>query len=505
MRSPHEITGYPAADGSFCGPLYWLDERISHQIAQGSPDGELNAFRRAVSAAKEDLRALSLRSPAPAAEMLEVQLLWLEDMELLQPVERRIMAGEVASNAWRAEIAGHAGAIDPEALGDIRDIEERVLKLLLNAERLRLPKGSVLAGQDISPSQFLEADWSEGGAIILEQGSTSSHAAILARGRGVPMIVGVGSLGRDHKFASVDGSSGRCILDPDPAQPPHETILALKTVTSRQLLAIDGPKIELFINVNSLDELAETEPEYCDGIGLVRSEFLFRDVGAVPDEVAQVDAYSAIVKWARGRAVNIRLFDLGGDKPTFGLDIPPGVGSIECRGVSVLLNNREVLLTQLRALLRASELGDVRILLPMVSKPEQLSVVRQMLRDCAPVTASLPPLGVMVEVPDVAKSPQRFADAEFFSLGTNDLAQFITGRSRHAPGGSQLSFAERSELFNLISTVIIYGKVTGKAVCLCGDLASDLNSLDNLLKLGLRAFSLPPLKAPEFASLRQAR
>jgi phosphoenolpyruvate-protein phosphotransferase (PTS system enzyme I) len=505
MRSPHEISGYPAADGIFCGPVYWLDEQAGHQPLRGSPVEELQAFQEAVGAAIEELRLLSRQSPEPAADLLAIQLAWLEDPELLLPVEYRIQKGEGAASALHSEITVHERAIDPAARADIRDIEQRLLKLLSKSVRPAPPKGAVLAGSDISPTQFLEADWSEGGAILLEQGSAASHAAILARGRGVPMIVGVGLIGRDHTSALVDGGSGKCVLDPATTQPSLEPMRSFKARNSRPLATANGEKIELLFNVNSLSEIAIVEPDCCDGIGLVRSEFLFGDTSAIPDEDAQAAAYSAIVEWAKGRPVTIRLLDMGGDKPTFGLATPVDRNSIESRGISVLLKNPGVLATQLRALLRASALGDVRILLPLVSKPEQIAAVREMLRDCASGTARPLPLGVMVELPTVASHPENFASADFFSLGTNDLTQFITGRSRQAVSAAKLSPSERRELFKLISNVISYGQAHKKAVSLCGDLASDLNSWDDLLKLGLRRFSVPPLRATEFAPLRRNR
>lgn len=505
MLSPHEIIGYPAADGIFHGPVYWLEEQTAHQTAQGSPAEELETFEEAIESAMSDLRALSARSPEPAADFLEVQLAWLADSELVLPVKHRIRAGEAAVNAWLSEIAGHASAINPEACADIRDIEQRVLKLLTKGEQFAPPKGAVLAGSDISPTQFLETDWSDGGAILLEQGSALSHAAILARGRGVPMIVGVGLIDRQYRSALVDGGAGRCVLDPDKAYTSHSAIPSLKPAASRRSATTVRVPIELLLNINSLDELSSIQPERCDGIGLVRSEFLFRDKGAAPEEASQVAAYSAIVKWAKEKPVTVRLFDLGGDKPNFGLSVHADAKSMDSRGISVLLRNREVLVTQLRALLEASKFSDLRLLLPMVLAPEQLAEVRQLLLELLPPAMKCPPLGVMVETPWTARHPERFADADFFALGTNDLTQFMTGRSRNASGVSELSLAERGELFELIGNVISYGKKTEKAVCLCGDLASDLKNLGDLLNLGLQAISVPPFVAVDFAALRLGR
>jgi phosphoenolpyruvate-protein phosphotransferase (PTS system enzyme I) len=504
MPSPHEITGHPAADGVFCGPVHWLDEPLDQAGRMGSPAEELKSFREAVLAAIAGLHSLSLRSQDPAADLLEVQLAWLSDPELVLPVERRILAGEAAAGAWRDEIAGHVREIDPSALADLRDIEQRVLKLLAKTDWPAPPKGVVLAGQDISPSQFLETDWSGGGAILLERGSAASHAAILARGRGIPMIVSAGSIGRLHKSALVDGGSGRCVLDPDPTCSFGKPAPEMTQLGATPPVLAQNLSFELLLNINNLDELNAIDADSCDGIGLIRSEFLFRKTNVIPDEDTQVAVYSAIIKWAKGKQVTFRLFDLGGDKPNFGLAIPLERNGAESRGVRVLLTYQEVLTTQLRAILRASNSRTVRILLPMVSKPEQLAAVRQVLRDCAPALSELPPIGVMVEFPDVAEHPERFADADFFALGTNDLTQFMTGRPRSASGASKLSPGERSELFKLISNVAQYGERVNKAVSLCGDLASDFNSLDDLLKLGLRAFSVPPFKAIEFARLSQS-
>jgi phosphoenolpyruvate-protein phosphotransferase (PTS system enzyme I) len=502
MRSPHEITGYPAADGVFQGPVYWLDHEPTQPAAKGSADEELAAFQEAVEAAAGDIRALSLLSPAPAADLLEVQISWLEDPELLLPVRQRIQAGQAAATAWRSEIEGHASAIDAGAFADIRDIEQRVLNFLVKGKRFAPPKGAVLAGEDISPTQFLETDWSEGGAILLERGSALSHAAILARGRGVPMIVGAGSLARDCKTVLVDGASGRCVLDPDSEQLSLAPSASPPAATSfRHGSACK--QFELLLNINSLDEFSAIQSDCCDGIGLVRSEFLFGSAAAVPDEHAQANAYSSIVKWAKGKPVAIRLFDLGGDKTSFGLETSSAGTSANMRGIHFLLRNRDVLIAQLRALLQASKFGDLRILLPMVSEPEQLSQVRHLLFDLTPDRQRLPALGVMVEVPEVARHPNRYGDADFLALGTNDLTRSITGRTRNISRATELSQSERTELFELITCVVNYGKKAGKAVHLCGDLASDLSMLDDLLELGLHAFSVPPLKISDFSAVRQ--
>jgi phosphoenolpyruvate-protein phosphotransferase (PTS system enzyme I) len=512
MRSPREVTGYPAADGVFFGPVVWIDENDGHERTQVSPDGELADFRHAVDAAIKQLAALSHRFPDPARNLLEVQLAWLEDPELLTPVENRIQRGEAAVRAWRAEMNGHALAVDTSAAADVRDIEQRILRLLSKSERGPTPKGFVLAGQEMTPTQFLEADWSGGGAVLLEGGSTTSHAAILARGRGVPMIVGVGPVSRSHKTALVDGNSGQCVLDPLPEQLPKQTVIKAKpdaeATRHAPLAAADGSRVELLLNINNLDELSVAKLDSCDGIGLVRSEFLFRDTGVVPDEDKQIGVYRSILSWADGKPVCIRVFDLGADKPSFGLSVSLNFKDIEARGVAVLLKHEEALRLQLRALLRASAHGNLQILLPMISRGEQFARVKELLAECSRELAAnergltVPPLGVMVEIPEVAECPERFAEADFFALGTNDLAQFVAGRSRETAGGIGLATQEREKLLKLMANVIRYGQRQQKPVSICGDMASDLNNLLELLTLGARSFSMPPLKAVEFAGLR---
>ena len=251
----------------------------------------------------------------------------------------------------------------------------------------------MLAGEDVTPSRFLSVDWSRGGGIALFAGSPSSHVAMLARSRGVPMVVGLGALDLDgHDAAIVDGDAGRVVLSPRRAdwtrlrggargrREPGGARGGAAAPSRRD--TADGVPVAVMINVADPEELDELDPAICDGIGLVRTEFLFHGAGGCPTRRRSIAPIAAIVEWAAPRPVVLRTLDAGGDKPIDGLTIDgesnPFLGT---RGIRLSLARPEVFRVQLRALARAAAHGNVKIMLPMVTVPERDRPARAALLD----------------------------------------------------------------------------------------------------------------------------
>ncbi len=516
MRHPVELKGKPASDGIFAGPLCFLSTAEAERRSSGDPASERSAFDEAVAAAIAALTALTETASGEAAEMLAFQVALLEDDALLEPARSLIAQGKPADAAWRktvdAEIVGYEMSDDDyfrARAADLKDMRDRVLRELSGGGSLAAQAGAILIGDDVAPSLFLEADWSKGGAIALRQGSPSSHVAILARARGVPMVVGLGDVAPSlHAEAVIDGAQGLLLLSPDAPQKQiwSEKAKALAAQRAYESLYLDKParlksgtQIELLINVAGPEELDVLDPRHCDGIGLMRSEFLFRDGKPLPDEEMQYRAYRRFVEWAGAKPVTIRTLDIGGDKPVTGLT-PEGERNpfLGLRGVRLTLARQEEFTTQLRALARAAVHGNLKVMVPMITVADELTRTAELLDEVMAelahdgIPAKRPPLGIMVEVPAVAIAPELLAGAAFFSIGSNDLTQYVMAAARDEGSVAHLGDPAHPAVLRLIGNVARYGSEHNIPVSLCGDMASDPRYLEALVEAGLRTLSVTP-------------
>lgn len=516
MRQAVELKGKPASDGIFAGPVFYLGAARRERRVAGDAEAERRALDEAVTAAVCGLTALIETAPAEGAEMLGFQTALLEDDALLEPARALIAQGTAADVAWRktvdAEIVGYELSDDDyfrARAADLKDMRDRVLRHLSGESASRALSGAILIGDDVPPSLFLEADWSKGGAIALTQGSPSSHVAILARGRGVPMVVGLGDIApAGHAEAVIDGAQGVLVLSPDGAQKKlwsrkAEELAAQRAREARFLAEParlkNGRRIELLINVAAPEELDGLDPRFCDGIGLMRSEFLFRDGKPLPGEETQYRAYLRFLEWAEGRPVTIRTLDIGGDKPVKGLT-PDGERNpfLGLRGVRLTLARAAVFKAQLRALARAALHGPLKIMLPMVTLAGELdrsaALLEEVMAELARegIAAKRPPLGIMVEVPAVAVAPELLGKAAFFSIGSNDLTQYVMAAARDDSSVAHLSDPAHPAVLRLIANVARFGRDHGIEVSLCGDMASEPRHLAALIEAGLTTLSVSP-------------
>jgi len=501
------LAGIPASPGLARGPVFRLQavERMARRTA--STQAERDAIAEAMSAAQRALAVLADQAEDKAAAgILAFQLALLEDDEITGPTRAAIDAGRAADEAWRqvmdALVADYESAEDMYFRGravDLRDLRDRVLDVLLGEAEQMIPAGSIVLAEDLAPSRFLAAEWGEGG-LVLQRGGATGHVAILARSRGVPMLVGVDlSRVKPCDEALLDAQAGCLVLGPDaPSRQDFERRRAVHAERARADAAHLAPEASMASgDVARPEELAGIEVEHVDGIGLVRTEFLFHGREQLPDEEEQYRVYRTIAKWAAGRPVTIRTLDAGGDKPIPGLtregESNPFLG---VRGVRLSLRKPEVLMVQLRALARAAAHGNVKIMVPMIALPEELAQCRQLLaqavRDlqAAGVQAALPPLGMMVEVPAAALTLGDF-DADFYSIGSNDLLQYLMAASRDEPELAALA-SPGPAFWRLLEDMTGYGRAAQREVSLCGDLASNAQYVPQLLRCGLRTLSVAP-------------
>lgn len=523
--APRAFFGSAAAGGFAAGPIFCDDARPEGARGPGGGQGgpgrdpgrERARLEAAIGEASDALGALleGLGEDDAAAGMVEFQLAMLEDEALTGPAFEAIEKGEDAATAWRAvmdlALADYVSAEDPyfrARAADLADMRERVCRALEGGGAQRIPKGAIFVGRDLPPSRFLETDW-QGGGIALFAGSANSHVAMLARARGVPMLIGLEAAADAdlQGFATLDGAGGVLTLNPSRAETERFEARRREAlaVEQRALAYLDKPAVtkagetvRVMINVADPVDLESVDPAHCDGIGLVRTEFLFHATSGLPDEEIQFAYYRKIVRWADGRPVTLRTLDAGGDKPIAGLTIDgesnPFLG---VRGLRLSLRRPEVFKVQLRAMLRAAALGPVKIMLPMVTAPEELSAARALLEEARReltgegVAIGASALGMMVEVPSAAIAVEEF-DAGFYSIGSNDLVQYVTASGRDVAGLEALARPDCTAVLRLIAGVVRHGRESGREVSLCGDAGGDPAVLPGLLDAGLRVLSVAP-------------
>jgi phosphoenolpyruvate-protein phosphotransferase (PTS system enzyme I) len=507
------FTGQPAAPGIALGRIVELSMEVARKAgpAAGHPGDEL---AQAIAQAVAQLEALMARAGGAAHSILDFQVEFLGDPVLLEPAHEALAAGADAQAAWRAaidaQIADFEAATDDyfrHRAGDLRDMRARVLAILAGEDigPLLLPAGTILLADDLAPSRFLATTWRPDHAIALRGGSPTAHVALLARAQRVPMVVGVGDvLVRKQCAAILDGNAGTLLLEPDAEQvawftrtrAQHDMVRAGDDAAAMQpAVTATGAPVKVLINIASIDELDRIDPAMCDGVGLVRTELLFAH--GPPDEDTQFAFYRRILEWARARPVIIRTLDAGGDKPIPGVTVDGETNPfLGVRGVRLSLATPAVFKVQLRALLRAAVAGNLRVMLPMVTHNAEVVQVRALIDAAAAELEARgepfarPPLGIMVEVPAAALALDAF-DADFASIGSNDLLQYTMAAARDNPSVTSLADPRHPGFLALLNTVVQTAARRGLPLSLCGDLAAQPEQVALLLSAGLRALSMP--------------
>jgi phosphotransferase system enzyme I (PtsI) len=519
------FNGMTAAPGFARGPFVRTDQRQVSVRKPGSSYEEEGALRAALAATNDQIAALAGAIGGDAAEILEFQLALLEDESLLEPIFSAIAEGVSADRAWSQvlaeQIADYQAAPDEylqARAADLTDLRDRVLAALDGGADTfgKIPAGAVVCAEDMPPSRFLEIDWSAGGGLALLQGSPASHVAMLARARAIPMIVQLGDLPDKQATALLDGEQGTLELDPPASRiaafEARRAADARDSAAARRLLA--GPPVawchetvRLHINIQGLADLSHPDAPYADGIGLMRTEFLFDDPAGLPDEETHFRIYESVLRWAGERPVTIRTVDAGGDKPIRGFtedgEANPFLG---VRGLRLCLRHPQIFAVQLRALARAALHGNLKVMFPMVTVPAEFAAARDLFRRIVDelratgIAAALPELGIMVEVPAAALTIDAFP-ASFFSIGSNDLAQYVTACDRTIGALGALIDPLNPGVLELIRRTAEHGRRRGIGVSLCGDMAGDPRCTAALLQCGLRELSMPP---PSLSRVKQA-
>ena len=486
-------------------------------------DGGAPALRTAVGHAIGDLRRIAATSSQDAAEILEFQIAFLEDEILLEEAIARIDEGLTAPEAWRATMAEQIAPFEAETddyfrarASDLRDLEVRVARALSGGgERAdALPTGCIVVADDLPPSRFLEIERAIAG-IALRRGSAAGHVAMLARARSLPMAVELGRVFVTDTQAVLH--EGCLKVGPD-AEETAEAMRHHSIATGareRAAAMIDEPavtrsgrRIEVKINVEDPARVPDALLRSSDGIGLLRTELTFESGDLLHDEEAQYRVYRSLLQRLESKPLTVRTLDIGGDKPFQGLDQPvernPFLG---LRGIRLMLARPAVFRLQWRALLRAATEGPLRVMLPMVTTQTEIDATRRLADACLKElfgegqSATLPPIGIMIETPAAALTTDTL-EADFFSIGSNDLTQYVMAAARDAAGPvADLLDPLHPAVTRALRMVVEAGARRGIEVSLCGEVAADPQALPTLLDLGLDKFSVASAR---LAAVRQA-
>jgi len=513
-----ERAGVPASPGLAVGQVFQFRPQVLAVVeAGGDPAQERAHLEAALQDAGGQLEAIKhrIRSVDPTrADILSAHQELLADPDLAAQAEQGIAAGQSAAFAWRAAFTRHAtqlGGMDSpllrERANDIRDAGRRVLALLTGttAAGLDPPRGSILVADTLSPSEAAQLDRTQVLGLCTTTGGPTGHVAIMARSLGIPAIVGIDATALDLAAGTVvvlDGSTGILQGQPTPAdlaaarerlgQQQAQRVLE-QAAAQKPAVTADGFTLEVSANIRSAQEAREAVAAGAEGIGLLRSEFLFLNRESPPSEDEQATEYGAVARiLGPGRKLVVRTLDVGGDKPLGYLPLPREANPfLGLRGLRVSLERPDLFRTQLRAILRAVPLGDLHIMFPMVATLEELRAAKAILAEEAQSLGHSAKLGVMIEVPSAALIADALApEIDFFSIGTNDLTQYCMAMDRGHPRLARQADALHPSVLKLIQLTVEAAHRHGKWVGVCGGLASEALALPALLGLGVDELSV---------------
>ncbi|MBV7567676.1 phosphoenolpyruvate--protein phosphotransferase [Pseudomonas sp. PDM27] len=520
------LHGVCAAPGLVGGPLFRLNA-ISLPVDAGQHDAQQQ--RQVLDAALSQVRSEIDHTLAQAKKhkdsaeeaIFAAHLALLEDPALLDAANQSVDQGTAATHAWsqaidvQCEVLQQTGStLLAERANDLRDLKQRVLRVLLgDTWHYDVPAGAIVAAHELTPSDLLQLSQQGVAGLCMAEGGATSHVAILARGKGLPCMVALGSTLLDQQQGQpvvLDADGGRLELTPGTQrladvrqlqQQQQQRRAEQQAQAHTPALTTDGLRIEVAANVASSTEAADALANGADGVGLLRTEFLFVDRQTAPDEQEQHQAYQAVLDAMGDKSVIIRTIDVGGDKQLDYLPLPAEANPVlGLRGIRLAQVRPELLDQQLRALLHLSPLSRCRILLPMITEVDELLHIRQRLDAlCTELgLAQRPELGVMIEVPAAALLAEQLAEhADFLSIGTNDLSQYTLAMDRDHAGLAARVDALHPALLRLIAQTCAGAAQHKRWVGVCGALASDPLATPVLIGLGVSELSVSPVQIGE--------
>ncbi|HEX2153376.1 MAG TPA: phosphoenolpyruvate--protein phosphotransferase [Acidimicrobiia bacterium] len=519
------IGGVGASPGLAIGPARHLRRpRLEFSAdSESDPQGEIERLDAARAAARRDIEgqrsAARRRAGEDEAGIFTAHLLILDDEDLLISAREQIDAGSSSEAAWSTAMESVAARLraleDPyqaQRAEDIVAVGAMVLAHLLGVDpRPVMEAPGVLVADELTPGEAATLDRDMVAAIVTAAGAPTSHSAILARALGVPAVVATGPLEiSDGTLLLVDGSAGTVVVEPTDEEvalaevrirDETEQLEAAREDARAPAATAEGVSIEVAANIGSVEDARAAMLSGADGVGLLRSEFLYMNRPDAPTEAEQEETYRAIITQLEGRPLVLRTIDVGGDKPLGFVEQPdednPFLG---LRGLRLALARPDLILSQLRAALKVATDHPLRIMFPMVTTLGEWERARALVAEATESIGGLPPgleLGVMVEVPALALMADRFAPVvDFFSIGTNDLTQYTLAAERGNPHVTGLADAFHPAVLRLIDRTCRAAEENGRWVGVCGEMAGDPLAIPLLLGLGVTELSMTPVAIP---------
>ena len=538
------LTGIAVSSGVVIGRAHVLDavERYvpERRIAQEAVEAEIERLRSAIGAALDELIQLRNKTEeelgVDPAKILDFHIGVLKDSTLISPVEDRIRSSLI--NAERAvaerfeqlarQFRGMGSEVFRQKANDIIDLDRRVLSKLLGQSDNRLEQVSepvVLVAHELTPSQTASMDRTKILGIATDAGGRTSHTSIVARALQIPAVVGCHELTSSIQNGDqiiVDGETGKVLV-----RPTSDEIARYRELQKEQLVRVasyrglvdlepvtlDGTRIELLGNIEFPEEATAVLENGGNGVGLYRTEFLWLTSDHSPTEDEQFESYRQTLELLDGHPLTIRTFDLGADKYTQQRSEEPERNPfLGCRSIRYCLQNIPMFKTQLRAIMRASAFGTMKVMFPLVSNVMELRQTKMLLRDvCEELDEESIPYdrdletGMMVEVPSAALMAKVFAsEVSFFSIGTNDLIQYTLAVDRGNERVANLYTGAHPAVLQLIKSVVRASRRKSVSVSICGEIAADPIYTMLLIGLGIRTLSLVPAQIPIIKSVIRA-
>jgi phosphocarrier protein FPr len=532
----HALTGVSASPGVAIGPVYQF--QTTHIVIEDNPqdpESEKLALKRAIAAANEQITDIydqvSKQSGKGQAAIFRAHLALLNDAEIFQEVSTHVDAGHSSAWSWQHAIERRSMELKQienerlaERAADLHDIGQRVLRLLAGAEHgaPRLPDHPViLVADDLTPSDTAQLDPKRILGLCTASGGPTAHTAIIARSLDIPCVVGAGAAVLEvtsERTCILDGSAGKLYIEPNAEDVESAKHFQVDLGNRRNeeyatryepAVFTDGHRVEVVGNIGKAAEASAAVEAGAEGIGLMRTEFLFLERDTPPSEDEQYEAYSEMTRALNGLPLILRTLDIGGDKIASYISLAkeenPFLG---VRGIRLCLRQPGIFLPQLRAIYRASTTGPIKIMFPMISTLEELHEAKQVAEQVRQELGVAPvEIGIMVEVPSTVLMAAEFAKhVDFFSVGTNDLTQYTLAMDRMHAALAKNVDGLHPAILRMIDMTVRAAKGAGKWVGVCGGVAGDPLGAAILSGLGVTelSMSLPSIAAVK-SSLRKIK
>ena len=521
------LKGIAASSGITIAKAYKLETpQITIEKKDSNPQEEIEKFKNALAASRKDIETIKERATGKLSdeelEIFDAHLMVVDDPamsdEVISMIENEKVNAEYALDVVSNNYISMFESLDDEYMreraADIKDVTTRIKYHILGvdvADLSLIDQEVIVVAHDLTPSDTAQLDKKFTKGFATEIGGRTSHSAIMARSLEIPAVVGIASVMSEVKHGDLlilDALKGQLIVNPDEktieqyqekAEKYQKEVAALKVLKDKETITTDGHKVEIVGNIGTPDDVAGVIDNGGEGVGLYRTEFLYMNSTELPTEEQQFEAYKKVLVAMNGRPVVVRTLDIGGDKKLPYLPIDPEMNPfLGYRAIRLCLDRKDIFRTQLRALLRASAYGKLRIMFPMIATIDEFVSAKALLeeekeklvKEGVEVGQDLQ-VGMMVEIPAAAVLADEFAKyADFFSIGTNDLIQYSMAADRMSEKVSYLYQPLNPSILRLIKLTIDGAHSQGKWCGMCGEMAGEPDAMAVLMGLGLDEFSM---------------